>query len=89
MHERNLDRAYLSASDAMRYWPDTATAVGVRLNEQAEIEVAAPFGLDDLFSLVLRPPERFVVEKHSIYANRIHTKNWQATWPKLRIKTSF
>jgi hypothetical protein len=89
MHERNLDRAYLSASDAMRYWPDTATAVGVRLNEQAEIEVAAPFGLNDLFSLVVRPTERFVVEKHSIYANRIHTKNWQAIWPKLRIKTSF
>lgn len=89
MHGRNLDRPYLSASDAMRYRPDTTTAVGVRLGEQAGIEVSAPFGLDDLFLLVVRPTERFAMEKHSIYADRIHTKNWQAIWPKLRIKTEF
>jgi hypothetical protein len=89
MHGRNLDRPYLSAADAMRYWPDTATAVAVRLNEQADIEIAAPFGLHDLFSLLVRPTERFVAEKYSIYADRIHTKNWQASWPRLRIEALF
>jgi hypothetical protein len=88
MHERNADQPYLSALDAMRYWPETATAVGVRLNDQGDIEVAAPFGLDDLFALIVRPTERFAAEKHLVYADRIHSKNWQAIWPGLRIKTS-
>ena len=86
MHERNLDRPYFSASDAMRYWPDTATAVGVRLNERDSVEVAAPYGLEDLFALVVRPTERFVTEKNAIYADRIHTKNWLALWPALKIE---
>jgi hypothetical protein len=88
MHERNADRPYLSASDAMRYWPETATAVAVRLNHQARIEVNAPFGLDDLFALVVRPTERFVTEKQAIYADRIHAKNWHAIWPRLSIQLS-
>jgi uncharacterized protein len=88
MHERNADHPYLSASDAMRYWPETATAVGVRLDHQGQIEVAAPFGLDDLFALTVRPTQRFVVEKHAVYVERIRCKNWQATWPNLRIEAS-
>jgi hypothetical protein len=86
MHQRNADRPYRSATDAMKYWPETATAVGVRLGHQGEVEVAAPFGLDDLFELVVRPTERFVTEKHPVYADRIRSKNWQATWPRLKIE---
>lgn len=86
MHERNADTPYLSASDAMRYWPETATAVGVRLSEQADIEVSAPFGLDDLFGLIVRPTQRFLAEKNAMYADRIQGKNWQHAWPGLRIE---
>ncbi len=88
MHERNADDPYLSASDAMRYWPETATAVGVRLDHHGQIEVAAPFGLDDLFALTVRPTQRFVAEKHAVYVDRVRSKNWQATWPNLRIEAS-
>lgn len=86
MHERNADASYLSASDAMTYWPETATAVGVRLGGQAQIEVSAPFGLDDLFGLIVRPTPRFLAEKHAMYAERIQAKNWQVSWPGLRIQ---
>lgn len=88
MHPRNADRPYLSASDAMRHWPETATAVGMRLSDQAEVEINAPFGLDDLFQLIVRPTERFLAEKHSTYINRVHNKNWQGIWPKLTIQVS-
>ena len=88
MHSRNADRPYLSAPDAMRHWPETATAVGVRLGDQAEVEINAPFGLDDLFTLVVRPTERFLAEKHSTYIDRLHSKNWQDIWPKLNIQVS-
>lgn len=86
MHQRNADRPYRSATDAMRYWPETATAVGVRLGRQDEIEVAAPYGLEDLFDLIVRPTHRFKAEKHAVFLDRIRSKRWQATWPKLKIE---
>lgn len=86
MHVRNADLPYLTASDAMRYWPETATAVGVRLNGQGDIEVSAPFGLKDLFVLIVRPTARFLVGKQAVYVDRIQSKNWQVTWPELSIK---
>lgn len=85
MHLRNGDRPYRSATDAMRYWPETATAVGVRLDAQGHIEVAAPFGLDDLFALVLRPTVAFASDKHSMYLERIHSRQWTAKWPGLTL----
>ena len=88
MHGRNEDRAYASASDAMRYWPETATAVGVRLDDHGDVEVAAPYGLDDLFGLIVRPTERFMAEKHAVYTERVLGKGWQANWPGLKIEQS-
>jgi hypothetical protein len=86
MHRRNADEPYRSAIDAMNHWPETATAVGVRLGKQGVIEIAAPFGLDDLFDLVVQPTARFLTEKHSVYLDRIHTKKWLTTWPFLKIQ---
>ncbi|QNG99950.1 nucleotidyltransferase family protein [Pseudomonas sediminis] len=85
MHLRNDDAPYASATEAMRYWPETATAVAVRLDEQGRLEVAAPLGLEDLFDLVVRPAGRFKGEKQPIYQQRLRDKNWLATWPKLKV----
>jgi hypothetical protein len=87
MHGRNGDLPYASATDAMRYWPETATAVGVRLGQDGAIEVAAPFGLADLFSMRVRPTARFSGEKHPVYLDRISAKNWQAQWPLISVET--
>ena len=84
MHARNGDAPYASATDAMRCWPETATAVAVRRTREDGCEVAAPFGLDDLLSLTLRPTPRFAGEKRPIYAERLRTKRWIAAWPLLR-----
>lgn len=83
MHGRNGDAPYASATDAMRYWPETATAVAVRRRGSDGCDIAAPFGLDDLLDLVLRPTSRFRVEKRTIYEDRIRTKGWFGTWPLL------
>lgn len=85
MHLRNDDAPYASATEAMRYWPETATAVAVRLDGQDRLEVAAPLGLDDLFDLVVRPAGRLKDEKQPIYQQRLRDKNWLATWPKLKV----
>ncbi|MFZ6045783.1 nucleotidyltransferase family protein [Pseudomonas sp. CR3202] len=85
MHLRNDDLPYASATDAMTCWPETATAVAVRLGVNGEIEVAAPLGLDDLFNLVVRPTTKFQAEKRQVYQDRLRSKNWLATWPGLKL----
>lgn len=84
MHTRNGDDPYVSATEAMRCWPETATAVAVRRHGFDACEIAAPFGLDDLLNLVLRPTPRFCREKRDIYEGRLRTKNWIVRWPLLR-----
>ncbi|WP_434638901.1 nucleotidyltransferase family protein [Klebsiella sp. I138] len=85
MHIRNGDTAYDDIADAMRYWPETATAVAVRLNAHADIEVLAPFGLDDLFGLILRPTPRFQGEKYGQFQQRIAEKQWLTRYPHLQL----
>jgi hypothetical protein len=43
------------ADEALRYYASIVHAVGVRLEDYDRIDVAAPFGLDDLFAMVIRP----------------------------------
>ena len=83
-HTRNGDAPYASAVEAMRHWPETATAVAVRRHDPDGREIAAPFGLDDLLNLILRPTPRFSRAKRGIYEDRLRTKGWTASWPLLR-----
>lgn len=84
MHIRNADPPYASAVDAMRHWPETATAVAARRHGDALCEIAAPLGFNDLFGLVLRPTANFVDRKRGIYDERLRSKKWIERWPLLR-----
>ncbi|MEC4238526.1 nucleotidyltransferase family protein [Pseudomonas sp. DSV-1] len=88
MHIQNGDEPYLSTTDAMRYWPETATAVAVRLREEGSCEIEAPLGLDDLFGLVIRLAGRFATEKKKIYQDRFKSKNWMKIWPLLTLASA-
>lgn len=53
-----IDEPYpplLSSADALKRFVATAFCVGVRLEADDSLSVWAPFGLDDLFALRLRP----------------------------------
>jgi len=86
MHRRNNDAPYRSSVDAMRYWPETATAVAVRRQSSDICEVAAPLGLDDLFGLILRPTPSFSDHKRSIFDERLRAKDWIKIWPFLKLE---
>ena len=85
MHSGNGDSPYQSASDAMRFWPETATATAIRHAGAGDVDIAAPFGLDDLFGAVLRPTPRFQAEKRALFDARVTGKQWLAQWPLLRV----
>ena len=68
--------------DALCHWPETCTAVAAR-SIGAEIELLAPFGVDDLISLAVRPTPAFA-DKIAAYRARVVREAWHARWPKLR-----
>ena len=44
-----------SVDDGLLRYASVVHAVGVRLEDDGRLDIAAPFGLDDLFGLVIRP----------------------------------
>lgn len=84
MHVRNNDQAYTSCEDAMAHWLETPTCIAVTLTDQNHLKLIAPYGVDDLLTLNVRPTLSGV-RKPEIYNERIRTKEWDRTWPKLRI----
>lgn len=85
MHQRNDNAPYLSTENALLYWPETATAVAVRAGGANLIEVIAPYGLDDLFELRLRPTPPFEREKLTIFRQRVAAKRWMERYPMLQL----
>ncbi len=69
------------ADEALARFVAPCFAVGVRLEENGEITVAAPFGLDDVFGLTIRPTPGQPVAKDW---DRIIEKR-RARWPELTV----
>ena len=86
MHERNADAPYRSTVDAMRYWVEQETAVGVRLSQNDCIEVVTAFGLESLFAMTITPNSRKRNAAAELSA-RLARKNWLTIWPGLRVNS--
>jgi uncharacterized protein len=84
MHARNGHAPYLSSTDAMAHWVETATAVGVRLGRDGSLEIDAPHGLADLDGLILRPGPAYR-QRLEVFHAREAQKRWLDRWPMLRM----
>lgn len=69
-----------SVEDAISKWGSTVTCIGVRLKNN-ELTIFAPYGLNDLFSLIIRPNKENFIKKG--YEEK--TIKWKRNWPKLTI----
>jgi uncharacterized protein len=71
-----------TVAEGLATWPETATAVGVRLTAASELQVLAPLGLDDLFALRLRHNPALVGP--DVFRQRVESKRWLQRWPELQ-----
>lgn len=73
--------AYTSVQDAMSNWPETATAIALRLDAHGQLEWIAPFGIEDLMTLKLRFNTVLVSRQSCL--ERMHSKAFLQRWPDL------
>lgn len=87
MHVKSNMPPYQSSVDAISKFPETATAIGVKLDDQDRIVLTAPHGIKDLINLEVKPTIHFQKKKEriAIYKNRINQKNWKLRWNQLKI----
>lgn len=72
-----------SLAEGVATWPEYATSVGITMNEARALEVIAPLGLHDLFSMTVRHnPARASVAN---YQARIAQKKYRERWPAVTI----
>ena len=72
---------YQSLEAAIDSWPTTATALGLRKEQDGSYTIYATYDLDDLFSMIVRPNKLMITRE--IYENK--AKKWREKWPKLMI----
>jgi hypothetical protein len=87
MHVVNNIPPYSSSVDAISKFPETTTALGLTLDEQNNVVLTAPCGIEDVVNLVLKPTPFFeeTKERAKIYEERIVKKNWKGIWNKIKV----
>jgi len=72
-----------SLEEAISTWPEYATCIAVRLTDDDRLDIVAPWGLDDLFSMtVRRNPTRASLAE---YLRRVQAKRYAERWPKVTV----
>ncbi len=82
MHLKHGDEPYRTLAEAMRRWPETATAVAVRIDGAGGLWILAPFGLADLMRGILRPSDDSL-RCRKAFDERLRRKKWLSRWPLL------
>ncbi|MGG4032486.1 nucleotidyltransferase family protein [Paenibacillus cisolokensis] len=87
MHIVNNIPPYTSSVDAISKFPETATALGLALDERNDVVLAAPCGIEDVLNLLVKPTPYFAEtkERAEIYEERIAKKNWKSIWTKIEV----
>ncbi|EKJ68322.1 hypothetical protein HYE68_007059 [Fusarium pseudograminearum] len=70
-----------SSEAAMTAWGTNTALIGVSLREDGEWDIFAPWGLSDMFTLVVRPNQQIMTEETYIKK----TQRWIKLWPEITI----
>jgi hypothetical protein len=87
MHLFHNHEAYKTSEEGLSHWVETATCIGVKLNDKDNLILIAPHGINDLVNLILRPTIN-TSENIKKFNERISGKKWLAKWPRLKVVLS-
>lgn len=83
-HNNKDTPKFKSVEDAIAHFTETVTAVGAYLDAKHQLEIIAPYGLNDLFELKLRPTPYFENDR-SVFIKRVESKEWTNKWSQLKL----
>jgi uncharacterized protein len=72
---------YHSIQESISTWPVIGACMAIRMNK-GQLEFIAPYGLQDMFTLRVRPNK--ILVNQSIYEGK--SIKWKEQWPKLTIE---
>lgn len=75
--------AFTCSAEAVSAWPETATAVAIRLLAFQRIELFAPYGLDDLFALISRRSPGALIDERD--RRRVQSRQIAERWPQVQV----
>lgn len=82
MHRRNHDRPYKNTLDAMSFWPEKETAIGVSLDNNGALTFINAFPKNNIFDgKITYNPKR----NECVFRQRITQKQWLKVWPHLQV----
>lgn len=91
MHTHNFSEepSYTGTLDAVSKYPETCTALACRLDDAGYPQFRALWGLADLAAFEVRPTPHFLSapRRMAVYQKRVAAKNWQESWPQLKIRS--
>ncbi|UCZ53497.1 nucleotidyltransferase family protein [Bacillus shivajii] len=87
MHVVNNIEPYTSSVDAISKFPETATALGLKLDAKGNVILTAPCGVGDVLNMEVKPTPFFqeTKERAAIYEERLVKKNWPSTWSNVEV----
>ena len=85
MHLKSGFEPYISSYDGVAHFPEIPTAIAAKL-DNGEIEIMAPYGLEDLFEKVVKPTHYYRNKLRPIYIKRMKEKRWDEIWSDLSIE---
>jgi len=85
MYKNNTNEIVDNLEAAIANWPETSTAIAIRLDKLDRLQIIAPCGFDDLLSLTLRPTPAHKFNPE-IFERRVKEKKWLKLWPELKIE---
>lgn len=90
MHQVNKLKPYTSSIDAISKFPETATALGVKLDKHDSVILAAPCGIVDVLEMKLRATDFFrqTKERRKVFEERMIKKNWPSIWTNIQVEHS-
>jgi uncharacterized protein len=84
MHLKHADLPYQGTVDAMRYWPEKQTSIGVMLDHNGCVVLKHCFEFSLQFNgHINHNPAR----SRDVFNNRVLSKGWLEIWPALEVKT--
>lgn len=91
MHIVNGLEPFTSSADGMAHFPETVTALGVKLSESRELVLCAPWDVTDVLKMVVRPTPYYTGSSklREVFRERMWKKDWSSVWPNVRIEEGF